>query len=98
LRARQLDALAARQSPGGIDRGPRPTIVGRRIGEGTPLPRRHALGGCHDCRETIWIDEDERDAIETGLEVVLLCRGCARKRFEAGRLEVVPMAFLGGSP
>ena len=64
----------------------RPALMGLRIGEAGTLPRRPALEECEGCRETIWIDRDERDRI-AGEDPAYLCRACGLEKIETGGLE-----------
>jgi hypothetical protein len=75
----------------------RPALIGPRIGEAGALPRRPALEECEVCRETIWIDRDERDRI-TGEDPAYFCRACGLEKMGTGGLEcllVTPGSEVG---
>jgi hypothetical protein len=96
--AELVDRLTA-QHPGMLQRAAeavkRPALIGLKIGQAGDLGRRPILESCSDCAEVIWIDQSEVDRIAP--EVPLhLCGACARKLFEAGQMEAVPLFELGG--
>jgi hypothetical protein len=67
----------------------RHVAFGLRIGEPGPLPRRHMLEACGDCQAMLWINQDDIDRIAPDTPLCL-CRPCAIKWAETGRLEAVP--------
>jgi hypothetical protein len=92
---RTLDVYATGQPPLGEHPYRRPTIIGSCIGEAGTLPRRHLLEECEDCQAMVWIDQDQAERV-VGEIPLFMCRGCARKRLESGRMEAVPWALIGG--
>jgi hypothetical protein len=96
LKARLLDRLAesrrahceAPPTP-----GQRIVIIGRVVGGVENLPDRATLRECENCRQTVWIDQEEY--LELGdRNAHVLCVPCALAMAQSGRLELVPVGLL----
>lgn len=91
-KAGMLDAFA-KVFPDGCEGYYRPVVLGLRVGEAVNIPARRSLEVCSDCKETIWISQDEADEI-TCDKPMFLCKECASERSKKEELDCVPTCLV----
>jgi hypothetical protein len=72
-------------------RGIRTAIMGRPVGGARNLMPREAVDTCCECGAAIWIDEDAREEIGEGHQLLGMCPDCAQSRYAAGKLHAFPV-------